>query len=122
MSPHSEVIEKAASLDWNIVAAAAAIFLGTLVTTIAGWFKGKRNISTRERITDSFEIGGVSLQDNQTLREATIVNREIRDQLLLNHNVLTKLCRAMDDNTAVHDDILNEMKSRRRREHRQEDS
>jgi hypothetical protein len=109
MSQVSTVAEHATTIDWNIVAAAVATFCGTMIVTIWGWFQGKKKVSNH--ISEgNYQVTGFAIQDNQTLREATIINREIRDQLLLQNHALTQSCRIMEEKTRVMEELLEELK------------
>lgn len=114
MSTPSEIVNHVATVDWNLVAAAVATFLGTLVVTIWGWFQGKKKLASRLEAASSPEVTGMVLLDNQTLREATLVNREVRDQLLLHSQALNASSKATQENTACMDDVLEELKNIRR--------
>lgn len=108
----TELVNQAASVDWNLVAAAAATFFGTLTVTIWGWFQGKKKLASRieSHIGDNAQVTGAVLLDNQTLRESTLVSKEVRDQLLLHSQALHASCKATADNTDSLDDILHELK------------
>ena len=112
MSHPLEVISQVATTDWNVVSAAVAVFVGTLATTIFGWFKGKAKIAKRGMTDDptSYNISGATVQDNQSLRDSTIINRELRDQLMLHLHALQSNCRATEDNTRCLDDIHNKLR------------
>lgn len=114
MSTPSALASHASSVDWNLVAAAGATFLGTLVVTVWGWFQGKKKLSARLESHVDGNVAGAVLLDNQTLREATLINREVRDQLLLHTQALNASCKATVDNTGCLDDILHELKELRR--------
>ncbi len=118
MSTPSEIVSQAASVDWNLVAAAAATFLGTLVVTMWGWFQGKKKLAARlesgHPIGSELQVTGAVLLDNQTIRESTLVSREVRDQLLLNSQALHAHCKSLDSNTHSIDDVLQELKDIRR--------
>lgn len=113
MSQVSSVAEHATTVDWDIVAAAAATFFGTLVITIWGWFQGKKKVNSHLS-EGSPQITGFAIQDNQTLRESTIINREIRDHLLLHHHALIQSCRIMEEKIRVMEELLEELKRHRR--------
>jgi|AraplaMF_Col_mMF_1032025.scaffolds.fasta_scaffold60219_2 hypothetical protein len=113
MSQVSQAAAEASTLDWKVVAAAVAVFCGTLVTTVWGWIQKRKSFESSHikgaGVVDVPIAAGI-IQDNQTLREATMVNREVRDQLLiLNHalmqynrnqeetnELLEKICRRLD--------------------------
>lgn len=112
MSQVSDVAKTAASVDWTVVATGTAVFIGTIITTIWGWVQGKKKVE--QTLQSGTPLPSAVLQDNQSLREATLVQREVRDQLLLVCHALTALCKATEDNTSSSDDILSELKSLRR--------
>ena len=114
MSHLLEPVKQAATLDWNLVAAAAATFIGTLIATIWGWVQGKKKLHQKLEGIGEASVTGVAVMDNQTLRELTLVNREVRDQLLLHCHALNANSKAMEDNTSSADDILDELKRLRR--------
>lgn len=110
MSQVSTAVSTASSLDWNVAAAAAAVFMGTLLTTVYGWFRGKKKLDVRLGGDDAPAVTSVVVQDNQTLREMTLVNREVRDQLLLTNHAISNLCKAIEGNSGAMEDILHELK------------
>jgi len=117
MSQPSELVSHAATVDWNLVAAAAATFIGTLVVTVWGWFQGKKKLAARLQSgypSPDGQITGAVLLDNQTIREATIVNRELRDRLIIHGETLSSNCKAIVDNTHSLDEVLEELRALRR--------
>lgn len=113
MSTSSAIVNHATSVDWNLAAAAAATFFGTLVVTVWGWFQGKKKIAARlegHQPGHEMTVAGAVLLDNQTLREATAVNRELRDRLLVHIEALHSICRATTDNTNTMDEVLQELR------------
>lgn len=117
MSQSSEVVSHAMSVDWNLVAAAAATFLGTLVVTVWGWFQGKKKLAAKlegHLPPNDMQVTGAVLLDNQTLREATAVSRELRDRLIIHGEAIHSHCKATVDNTNSLDEILAELKALRR--------
>lgn len=122
MSPVSTAASQAINLDWNILAAAVAVFLGTLITTIFGWFKGKERVQKALPASGAGGlISGAVLQDNQSLRESTVVARELRDQLLLHHHAMDRNTAALEENADATRDLIEQLKRARRRADRQED-
>ena len=103
-----------ATLDWNLVAAAAATFFATALIAVCGWISAKKKVAAKFNDPD-MSVSSVTLMDNQTIRDSTVVNREIRDQLVLNHHAMTCLCRAIEDNTSTGDAILSELRKLRGR-------
>lgn len=79
----------AAEIDWKLVASAAAVFIGTIVTTVWGWFQGRKKskASTPEPVS-GYQIAGAVLQDNQSLRDNTQAVRDLRDQVFMLIHVL----------------------------------
>lgn len=113
--PSAALVEHTVAVDWNVVAAAIAVFCGTLITTVWGWLTGKKKIRDHLRM-DSLDIPitGAVIQDNQSLRESTLINKEVRDQLLIHHHDLQSSCKATDDNTRVLEEVLDELSRIRR--------
>jgi len=100
MSEPSAAVSHAASVDWNIVAAALATFSGTLCVTVWGFLTGKKKIT--ERLEGRDGNGGVNsaaILDNTMILQQVLIQRETRDGLLLNSHALTALCSAIEDNT-----------------------
>lgn len=117
MSTPSAIVSHAATVDWNLVAAAAATFFGTLTVTIWGWFQGKKKLAQRlegHQPGQDLTVTGAVLLDNQTLREATMVNRELRDRLLVHSEALHSNCKATIDNTQAMDEIIQELRGLRK--------
>jgi hypothetical protein len=101
MSPHSELSNAAVSYDWKIIAAASATFIATLFTVICGWFQGRKKLHQKLDSTEG-QVTSAILLDNQTIREATAVNRELRDRLLVQ-------CEALHANTRVMTEIADSL-------------
>lgn len=111
MSQVSEAANVAVQWDWKLIAAALATFLATFTISILGWFQGRKKME--KRMTDATGDGGVTsaiLLDNQTIREATVVNREVRDRLLVHCEALTTNTKSIDQHTTALDDILEELR------------
>lgn len=101
----------AATLDWNVVAAAVAVFVGTLVTTVLGWRKGAKNLEKKLSKDDGTpSVTAAILQDSQTVREATLVSKEVRDQLLLHRVATEHLCRSTEESTGVERELVAELR------------
>jgi hypothetical protein len=116
-------VSTAAGLDWNVVAAAVAVFLGTLITTVFGWYKGRERIQRRLQPVDqggTAMISGAVLQDNQSLRESTLVARDLRDQLLLTQQSMDHHANCLQDNTRQLADLVEELRRARFQADRQE--
>ena len=88
-------------LDYKIIATALAVFFGTLITTIWGWYSAKKKVAEALTAESSMptSVTGAVLMDNLTLREQTLVNKEVRDQLIILNHTLARLCKAIDANT-----------------------
>lgn len=117
MSTSSAIVSHAATVDWNLVAAAAATFFGTLTVTVWGWFQGKKKLAAQlegQLPHPDMQITGAVLLDNQTLREATAVSRELRDRLIVHGEALHSNCKATLDNTESLDEILIELRALRK--------
>jgi hypothetical protein len=120
MSQVSVLAETSHTVDWSVVAGAVAVFCGTVVTTIWGWIQGKKKIDQHFKTNPGSpegtgQVTGAILMDNLTIRESTLVNREVRDQLILQHHCLSDLRQAMIDNTRAMDDLLQELRHHRKR-------
>lgn len=110
MSEPSAVASHAATVDWNIVAAALATFFGTLCVTIWGFVTGKRKITERLQGRDGNEgVNSAAILDNTTLVQHVLIQREIRDHMLLNTHALTALCSALEDNTRAADNLARKL-------------
>lgn len=115
MSAASEVANTAIQLDWKLLAAAAATFLATFIISILGWYQGRKKVSEKVgQLAEGGTVTGAILLDNQTIREATVVSRELRDRLIIHGEVLHSCCKATVDNTNSLDEILAELKGLRR--------
>jgi len=111
--PSAAVVEQVTSVDWKVVAAALAVFIGTFVTTVYGWVTKKKETQKSHIKSESFDIpiaGGV-IQDNQTLRESVIVYREVRDALLIHHHSVQSQIRSLEDNTRSIDDVAKRLEA-----------
>jgi hypothetical protein len=87
----SQSLPAATEIDWKLVASAAAVFIGTVVTTVWGWFQGKKKSKESAPETASpFQLAGAVLQDNASLRDNTMAVRELRDQIFLLTHVLER--------------------------------
>lgn len=116
-------VSTAAGLDWNIVAAAVATFVGTLIVTIFGWYKGRERIQRRlstPEIGGNGMLAGAVLQDNQSLRDATVASRELRDQMLLTHEALDRHSECLRDNSRHVSELVEEFRRARFKNDRQE--
>ena len=101
----SQSLPAATEIDWKLVASAGAVFIGTVVTTIWGWFQGRKKSQEKASAThpdNHFQIAGAVLQDNTSLRDNTQATRELRDQVFL-------LSHVMERHVGVQNDIHNEL-------------
>jgi len=76
-----------AAIDWKLVASAAAVFIATAITTVWGWFQGRKK-SEKTAAEPSFQVAGAVLQDNTSLRDNTQAVRDLRDQVFMLIHVL----------------------------------
>lgn len=104
----SEVANHTLSLDWNVAAAAIATFIGTLAITVWGWFRGKGKM--KEGTGVDVPVSGVALMDNQSLREATAINKEIRDNLILHTAALNLAAMRTNENNEAIYELCREVK------------
>ena len=114
MSQASDAVNAASNLDWKLIAAAAATFLATLYITIMGWMQGKKKLAARLESGDMTVTSAVLL-DNQTIREATTVNREVRDRLLVSCEAIHANTKALVDIAEGLDEAVEEMKKIRKK-------
>lgn len=114
MSTPSEVANTAIQVDWKLIAAAAATFLATFIISILGWYQGRKKIAQKLEGIGDGQVTGAVLLDNQTLRESTVVSRELRDRLIVHGEALHSSCKAVVDNTNSLDEILEELKGLRK--------
>lgn len=113
MSEVSTVVKQANAVDWNVVAAAVAVFFGTVITTVLGGLKARSELT--KKLLPKDENGGVQLtgailQDNQTVRDATNASVALRDQLLLMTHAVERLCKSTEDRTRVDEELLDEVR------------
>lgn len=87
-----------ADLDWKLVAAALATFFATMVTTIWGWFQGrKKSAKAVAEAPAPFQVAGAVLQDNMSLRDNTNAIRDLRDQIVLLIHTLDRTVKGQDE-------------------------
>lgn len=111
MSQVSDAANTAVQWDWKLIAAAAATFIATFTISILGWLQGRKKVE--KRMNDAAGDSGVTaaiLLDNQTIREATVVNREVRDRLLVHCEAVSTNTKSIDNHTAALDDVLEELR------------
>lgn len=107
----ASTVSQASSIDWNVIAAAIAVFFGTLATTVLGWLRGRREVEKKLSKDDGTpSVTAAILQDNQTVREATLVSKEVRDQLLLHRVATEHLCRSTEESTGVERELVAELR------------
>ncbi|MAS67367.1 MAG: hypothetical protein CMK82_11305 [Pseudomonadales bacterium] len=97
----------AAEIDWKLVASAVGVFIATIVTTVWGWFQGKKK--SRENTPEpstSYQIAGAVLQDNASLRDNTQAVRDLRDQIMLLRDTMERRCRAEDELADTLEDLV----------------
>lgn len=114
MSQASEVANAAALYDWRILAAAAATFVATLVTIVCGWFQGRKKLNEKLGSAEG-QVTSAVLIDNQTIREATAVNREVRDRLLVHCEALHANTKLLTDIAETLDEAVEELKKMRKK-------
>lgn len=99
----SQPLPDAAGVDWKLVASAGAVFIGTIVTTVWGWFQGrKKSERSAPDPTAPFHVAGAVLQDNTSLRDNTHAVKDLRDQILLLTHILERHVKVQDE---LHDDL-----------------
>ena len=91
MSAASAAVE-VASVDWNIVAAAAATFIATGIATVWGLVKGKKKV--QEGKSEITSIVGASIVENVTMNK-------LSERLQENTNALRDNTAALNRNTDV---------------------
>lgn len=92
-------------LDWGTLAAATAVFLGTLFTTIFGWFRGKVQFNQKLLEAGShhpLSRGSATNEANEAI-ETIIATRELRDRIYLNSHVL-------EENNHMLRELIDEMR------------
>jgi hypothetical protein len=97
----------AGELDWKLVAAAAATFLATMLTTVWGWIQGrKKSTKAAEPQGPQYQVAAAVLQDNLSLRENTTATRDLRDQIVLLIHTLDRHVKVQDDMQDSLDDLI----------------
>jgi len=81
-----------ASVDWQVFAAAAATFVGSIYLTFKGIQKGKEKVQTGQSSITS--IVGATLMENATIQQFT-------EQMRLNTQMLHDHCEQIRANTAA---------------------
>lgn len=99
MSVPSVAANHAASVDWNIVAAALATFLGTVTVTIWGLISGKKKVEAKLEGRTDVPVQSAAILDNTLLLQQVLLQRELRDHMLIGNHALQGLCRAIEENT-----------------------
>lgn len=103
----SQPLPAALEVDWKLVASAAAVFVGTIVTTVWGWFQGrKKSEKNAVESTPAVQIAGAVLQDNTSLRENTQAVRDLRDQVMFLRDTMERRCRAEDELSDQLNDLI----------------
>lgn len=103
----SQPLSDAVAVDWKLVASAAAVFIGTVVTTVWGWFQGrKKSKESAVEPANSFQIAGAVLQDNSSLRENTQAVRDLRDQMLFLRDAIERRIRVEDELQDTLEDLI----------------
>lgn len=113
MSHVSEAANAATTLDWKLIAAAAATFLATLVIAICGWIQGSKKVQKKLEEGD-LPVTSAVLLDNQTIRESTTVSREVRDRLLVHCEALNANTKILIDIAESVDEAIGELKKLRK--------
>lgn len=84
-----------ASIDWQVVAAAAATFVGTIFLTFKGIQKGREKVQEGAAPSGSItSIVGATIMENETIRQFT-------EQMRLNTQMLHDHCEQVRANTAA---------------------
>jgi hypothetical protein len=81
-----------ANVDWEIVAAGLATFIGSIYLTIVGARKGKKKV--QEGSSSSTSIVGASLIETETIRSFT-------EQMRINNQMMHDLTEEVRRNTAA---------------------
>ena len=103
----SQPLPAALEVDWKLVASAAAVFVGTIVTTVWGWFQGrKKSEKNAVEPTPGVQIAGAVLQDNTSLRENTHAVRDLRDQIMFLRDTIERRNRTDDELNDTIEELL----------------
>lgn len=109
-----EAVNAASSIDWQSTAAFIGTLIATIAVTVLGWLQGRKKIDEKVRPGDGVDIpiaAGI-IQDNQTIRESTLVSKEVRDQLLLMNHNLQQFHRDMEEACDLLGKLMREMRRR----------
>lgn len=98
MSPPSPDVS---TVDWKLVGSAVGVLIATIITTVWGWYQGRKK-SRVGAAEPAFQIAGAVLQDNTSLRDNTHAVRELRDQIFLLNHTIERQVKVQDD---LSDDI-----------------
>lgn len=102
----SQSLPAAAEIDWKLVASAAAVFIGTAVTTVWGWIQGRKKSEKAADPAPAIQIAGAVLQDNTSLRDNTQAVRDLRDQIMFLRDSIERRIRAEDDLQETLEDLV----------------
>lgn len=114
MSQVSAAASNAVPIDWGTVALASATFIATLITTVWGWLQGRKKFNEHLKPKEGQDVplaAGV-IMDNQSIRESTMVQREVRDQLLILNHSLMQYNRNQEEIAGLIEDLVKELKHR----------
>lgn len=96
-----------AEIDWKLVASAVAVFLGTVITTVWGWFQGrKKSQESKSEAGSAVQIAGAVLQDNTSLRENTQAVKDLRDQVMFLRDTIERRNRTDDELNDTIEELL----------------
>ena len=114
MSDVSQAAAASSSVDWGTVASASAVFVATAITTIWGWVQGRKKFEEKLKPKEGADVPVAAgmIMDNQTVRDSTMVNREVRDQLLLLNHSLQGHTRNLEEVAGLLEDLVDELKKR----------
>lgn len=114
-SPTQAAAEAVGTIDWKVVAAAVATFLATFVTIVWGWVQGRKKVEAQIKPKEGADVPLVAgmVMDNLTVRESTMVSKEVRDQLLILNHALMSHTRNLEEVAGLLEDLVKELRERR---------
>ncbi len=101
----SQSLPAATEIDWKLVASAGAVFIGTVVTTIWGWFQGRKKSQEKSEAAP-LPIAAAVLQDNASLRDNTHAVRDLRDQIMFLRDAIERRIRVEDELQDTLEDLV----------------
>lgn len=112
MSVPSAVVQ----VDWPTVIGGLAVFSTTCFTTYLGWSEARRRLDKKlPNVPPPGDWNGVPVpamivQDNQSVRESSLVMGQLRDQLVLNNHALDRSADVTERQISLHERVLDEMR------------